>query len=59
MPNTHLYEEIKEMYECYNITPSTIPGICKKFLQPLDATVINSFKRHSYRIENKLIEQPI
>ena len=42
---THVKEEIKEMYETHNITVSTIPGGCTKYLQPLDTTVINSFKR--------------
>ena len=44
---THVKEEIKEMYETHNITVSTIPGGCTKYLQPLDATVINSFKRQA------------
>ena len=44
---THIKEEIKEIYETHNITVPTIPGGCTKYLQPLDATVINSLKRQA------------
>ena len=37
---------MKEMYTETNSRTSTIPGGRTKYLQPLDATVINSFKRH-------------
>ena len=40
---THVKEEIKEMYESHNMTVSTIPGGCTKYLQPLDGIVINRF----------------
>ena len=41
---THVKEKIKEIYGTHNITVSTIPGGCTKYLQPHDATIINSFK---------------
>ena len=44
---THVKEEIKEIYETHNITVSTISGGCTKYLQPHDATVINSFKKQA------------
>ena len=47
---------MKEAYSEINAKTITIPGGCTKFLQPLDATVINSFKRHceKHRIDAEI-----
>ena len=52
----HLPVEMKEAYSEINAKTITIPGGCTKFLQPLDATVINSFKRHceKHRIDTEI-----
>ena len=58
---THFGQEMEELYRDINAKISIIPGGCTKYLQPLDATVINSFKRncerHRVDFENRQVDR--
>ena len=41
---THKSQNLMEFYKDKIIVPIVIPGGCTKYVQPLDSTVINSFK---------------
>jgi len=47
--STHTTPDLMRLYKDINANIKIIPGGCTKYLQPLDATVINSFKRRTHK----------